>query len=133
MFGLVGEDPSARCILAPAFKHFHFGGIEATCASDRVQPPFDPAMMTAMLLYGYCNGLHSSRRIAKASLLCPESSKFARGQTQSLPACPCNGTSLGDPWPELNQTARYREFRVHMAVSRSPRITAGAEASPKPT
>ena len=28
---------------------------------------FDPAMMTALLLYGYCNGVYSSRRIAKAA------------------------------------------------------------------
>ena len=31
------------------------------------EPPFDPAMMTALLLYGYCNGVYSSRRIAKAA------------------------------------------------------------------
>ena len=30
------------------------------------QPPFDPRMMTALLLYAYCSGLYSSRRIAKA-------------------------------------------------------------------
>ncbi len=29
------------------------------------QPPFDPRMMTALLLYAYCNGTPSSRRIAK--------------------------------------------------------------------
>ena len=29
--------------------------------------PFDPAMMTGLLLYGYCNGVYSSRRIAKAA------------------------------------------------------------------
>jgi transposase len=30
------------------------------------QPPFDPRLMTALLLYAYCSGLYSSRRIAKA-------------------------------------------------------------------
>ena len=30
------------------------------------QPPFDPHMMTALLLYAYCRGIYSSRRIAKA-------------------------------------------------------------------
>ena len=30
------------------------------------QPPFDPVMMTALLLYSYCCGIYSSRRIAKA-------------------------------------------------------------------
>jgi transposase len=29
-------------------------------------PPFHPAMMTALLLYGYCTGVFSSRRIARA-------------------------------------------------------------------
>ena len=30
------------------------------------QPPFDPVMMTALLLYSYCSGIYSSRHIAKA-------------------------------------------------------------------
>jgi hypothetical protein len=30
------------------------------------RPPFDPTMMTALLLYSYCCGIYSSRRIAKA-------------------------------------------------------------------
>src|ERR1700681_1969668 len=33
---------------------------------ERGQPPFDPTMMTALLLYSYCCGIYSSRRIAKA-------------------------------------------------------------------
>jgi transposase len=32
----------------------------------RGAPPFDPAMMTCLLLYGYCVGVFSSRKIAKA-------------------------------------------------------------------
>ena len=32
----------------------------------RGQPPYDPAMMTALLLYAYCVGLPSSRRIERA-------------------------------------------------------------------
>jgi len=40
--------------------------ISGTYGSERGQPPFDPAMMTALLLYSYCCGLYSSRRIAKA-------------------------------------------------------------------
>ena len=43
------------------------GEIEAAYASERGSSPFDPAMMTALLLYGYCNGVYSSRRIAKAA------------------------------------------------------------------
>jgi len=32
----------------------------------RGAPPFDPAMMTCLLLYAYCIGVYSSRKIAKA-------------------------------------------------------------------
>jgi transposase len=32
---------------------------------DRGQPPYHPAMMTKLLVYGYCTGVFSSRRIAR--------------------------------------------------------------------
>src|SRR5215470_2224035 len=32
---------------------------------DRGQPPYHPRMMTKILLYGYCVGVFSSRRIAR--------------------------------------------------------------------
>ena len=63
----VGEDHLARFVLALVLEHLDLGEIEAAYASERGQPPFDPAMMTALLLYGYCNGVYSSRRIAKAA------------------------------------------------------------------
>ena len=33
---------------------------------DRGYPPYHPGMMTALLLYGYCRGVYSSRRLARA-------------------------------------------------------------------
>ena len=33
---------------------------------DRGQPPFHPRMMVSLLVYAYCMGIYSSRRIAKA-------------------------------------------------------------------
>ena len=39
------------------------GQIRAKARSG--QPPFDPRMMTVLVLYAYCNGTPSSRRIAK--------------------------------------------------------------------
>ena len=63
----VGEDHLARFNLALVLEPLDLGEIEAAYASERGQPPFDPAMMTALLLYGYCNGVYSSRRIAKAA------------------------------------------------------------------
>ena len=32
---------------------------------SRGQPPYDPRMMTKLLIYGYCTGVYSSRRIQK--------------------------------------------------------------------
>ena len=37
-----------------------------TYTEDRGFPPYDPTMMTALLLYAYSQGLYASRRIAKA-------------------------------------------------------------------
>jgi transposase len=33
---------------------------------ERGQPPFNPVMMTALLLYGYCQGIYASRRLERA-------------------------------------------------------------------
>ena len=35
-------------------------------SEERGYPPYHPAMMTALLLYAYCQGIYPSRRIAKA-------------------------------------------------------------------
>ena len=40
--------------------------ILATYNEERGYPPYHPVMMTALLLYAYCQGTYSSRRIAKA-------------------------------------------------------------------
>jgi transposase len=40
--------------------------IMAVYDEDRGYPPYHPGMMTALLLYGYSQGIYSSRRIAKA-------------------------------------------------------------------
>lgn len=37
-----------------------------TYTEERGFPPYDPTMMTALLLYGYTQGIYSSRRIARA-------------------------------------------------------------------
>jgi transposase len=63
----VGDDHLARFVVWLVVDHLDLCEIEAAYASLRGQPPFDPAMMTALLLYAYCNGVYASRRIAKAS------------------------------------------------------------------
>ena len=44
------------------------GAIAGSYTSGLGQPPFDPRMMTALLLHGYASGVYSSRRIAKAAV-----------------------------------------------------------------
>src|SRR6516164_4708118 len=63
----VGAEHLARFVVGLVADHLDLREIEAAYASERGQPPFDPAMMTALLLYAYCSGVYSSRRIAKAS------------------------------------------------------------------
>jgi transposase len=62
----VDKDHLARFVLNLVVEEIDLDEIERVYRVDRGQPPFDPAMMTALLLYGYCNGVYSSRRIAKA-------------------------------------------------------------------
>ena len=40
--------------------------IFASYSEERGYPPYDPAMMTALLLYSYTQGIYSSRRMARA-------------------------------------------------------------------
>jgi transposase len=49
---------------------------------ERGQPPYHPVMMTALLLYGYCQGVYSSRRLARA---CTERVDFMAVTAMSQP------------------------------------------------
>ena len=62
----VPADHLAQFVVALAREHLDLSEIVASYKSGLGQPPFDPGMMTALLLYAYCSGLYSSRRIAKA-------------------------------------------------------------------
>ena len=62
----VPADHLAQFVVALAREHLDLSEIVASYKSELGQPPFDPRMMTALLLYAYCSGLYSSRRIAKA-------------------------------------------------------------------
>jgi transposase len=62
----VGADHLARFVLSLVREAVDLARITGTYGSERGQPPFDPIMMTALLLYSYCCGIYSSRRIAKA-------------------------------------------------------------------
>ena len=62
----VGKDHLARFVLSLIRDDVDLTAIIGTYGSERGQPAFDPTMMTALLLYAYCCGIYSSRRIAKA-------------------------------------------------------------------
>jgi transposase len=62
----VAEEHLARFVVRLVRDDLGLAEITGTYGSERGQPPFDPTMMTALLLYAYCCGLYSSRRIAKA-------------------------------------------------------------------
>jgi transposase len=62
----VGPGHLARFVLSLVREAIDLSKITGTYGSERGQPPFAPVMMTALLLYGYCCGIYSSRRIAKA-------------------------------------------------------------------
>jgi transposase len=69
----VGKDHLARLVVSLVRDELSLAEIGASYAGEKGQPPYHPAMMTALLLYGYCVGLYSSRRIARA---CRERTDF---------------------------------------------------------
>jgi transposase len=64
----VGADHLARFVLNLVTESIDLRRITGTYGSERGQPPFNPVMMTVLLIYAYCCGIHSSRKIAKACL-----------------------------------------------------------------
>lgn len=64
----VPADHLSRFIVALVRESLDLSAIRGSYRSGLGQPPFDPAMMTALLLNGYASGIYSSRRIAKAAI-----------------------------------------------------------------
>lgn len=62
----VAKDHLARFMVSLVTEELDLAAILVSYVGEKGQPPFHPAMMTALLLYAYCCGLYSSRRIAKA-------------------------------------------------------------------
>ncbi|WP_264599265.1 IS1182 family transposase [Rhodoblastus acidophilus] len=62
----VPADHLAHFVVALVRESLDLSEIVGAYKSALGQPPFDPRLMTALLLYAYCSGLYSSRRIAKA-------------------------------------------------------------------
>lgn len=64
----VPQDHMSRFIVALVREQLDLSAILGSYRSMLGQPPFDPRLMTALLLHGYASGLYSSRRIAKAAV-----------------------------------------------------------------
>jgi transposase len=60
----VPEDHLARFV-RDVVEALDLHAIEETYAEERGYPPYDPRMMTTVLLYAYCTGTYSSRKIAR--------------------------------------------------------------------
>jgi transposase len=75
MRDFVDEKHLATFVLSVVKDELDLAEIMACYSREKGQPPFHPVMMTALLLYGYCCGIYSSRRIAKA---CRERVDFMR-------------------------------------------------------
>jgi transposase len=63
----VPKDHLSRLIISLVRESLDLSEIIGSYTSGLGQPPFDPRMMTALLLHGYASGIYSSRRIAKAA------------------------------------------------------------------
>lgn len=63
---LVPADHLAHFVRDTVRESLDLSAIFAAYAEERGYPPYHPTMMTAVLLYAYCQGIYSSRRIARA-------------------------------------------------------------------
>jgi transposase len=62
----VPEGHLAHFVRDTVVENLDLSAILEAYTEERGFPPYDPAMMTALLLYAYCQGVYASRRIAKA-------------------------------------------------------------------
>lgn len=58
----------SRLIVTLVRESLDLSAMTASYTSGLGQPPFDPRMMTALLLNAYASGIYSSRRIARAAV-----------------------------------------------------------------
>ena len=64
----VPADHLSRLIVSLVREELDLSVIVGSYRSGLGQPPFDPRLMTALLLHGYASGIYSSRRIARAAV-----------------------------------------------------------------
>jgi transposase len=64
----VPADHLSRLIVSLVREELDLSAIVGSYRSGLGQPPFDPQLMTALLLHGYASGIYASRRIARAAV-----------------------------------------------------------------
>ena len=64
----VPKDHLSRLIVSLVRESLDLSALLGSYSGGQGQPPFDPRLMTALLLHGYASGVYSSRRIAKAGV-----------------------------------------------------------------
>jgi transposase len=64
----VPPDHLAHFVRDTVRESLDLSAIMASYTEERGYPPYHPTMMTALLLYAYCQGMYSSRRIAKGCI-----------------------------------------------------------------
>jgi transposase len=62
---LVAQDHLAHFVRETVREDLDLSAIVDAYDEERGFPPYHPVMMTALLLYAYCQGIYSSRRIAR--------------------------------------------------------------------
>src|ERR1700691_5291111 len=80
----VAEDHLSRLIVSVVRESLDLNEIVGSYTSGLGQPPFDPQMMTALLLHSYASGLYSSRRIATATAERAEFKQIVEGGLTGL-------------------------------------------------
>ena len=78
----VAKTHMARFIVSLVVESLDLEDINAAHPSVLGQPPFDPRLMTALLLHAYASGIYASRRIQKA---CEERVDFMMIVAQDVP------------------------------------------------
>ena len=67
LLDLVPPDHLAHFVRTTVAEDLDLSAILGAYTEERGYPPYHPVMMTALLLYGYCQGVYSSRRLAQAA------------------------------------------------------------------
>src|SRR5260370_22076616 len=99
----VPGDHLSRLIVSLVRESLDLSAIMGGYPSGLGQPPFDPRLMTALLLHGYASGLYSSRRIARSA---GERAGFMMIGAGAPPGVPAVSRGRGGPLEGLAAPSR---------------------------